>query len=340
MDRVISSDGVAVRVAIYPAITADGIGTYVNGIKHRVGAEAIPAPAGLFSMRTFMMPPNGYDVLHSPTTLVPLYGRGAKIVCTVQDIIPLSPLSGLNFIARFYLRMRIWWSLRRSDYLIFTSRSTLEDVQREFGCLGPHSVIPLAVDEPMHGDFVSPYAFPYCFCVGRRRRHKNTMGVVEAFARIPLSLGLHLVFGGKRDMFDEAIVRRATELGIADRLVFTGFLSNEQLAAHYSHARSLVFTSFYEGFGLPILEAMGYGCPVITSNRASMPEVAGDAAILVNPDDHDEIACAIERVHSDLCLRRELVERGRQNAKRYAWSRVAAETIAVYEKVSGRGSAL
>jgi glycosyltransferase involved in cell wall biosynthesis len=161
------------------------------------------------------------------------------------------------------------------------------------------------------------------------------MGVVEAFARIPLSLGLHLVLGGKRDIFDEAIVLRATELGIADRLVFTGFLSNEQLAAHYSYARTLVFTSFYEGFGLPILEAMGYGCPVITSNRASMPEVAGDAAMLVNPDDHEEIAYAIERVHTDLPLRKALIERGKQNSKRYSWSRVAAETIAVYQKITG-----
>jgi glycosyltransferase involved in cell wall biosynthesis len=335
---MMSSNNSNIRVAIYPAITADGIGTYVNGIKNRVEAETISAPAGLFSIRTFLMPPSGYDVLHSPTTLVPLYGRGAKIVCTVQDIIPLSPLSGLNLIVRLYLRMRIWWSLQRSDHLIFTSRSTLEDVQREFGCLGPYSVIPLAVDEPMHGDFVSPYAFPYCFCVGRRRRHKNTMGIVEAFARIPPSLGLHLVFGGNRDIHDEDIVRRAAELGIADRLVFTGFLSTEQLAAHYTHARALVFVSLYEGFGLPILEAMGYGCPVITSNRASMPEVAGDAAILVNPDDLDEIAHAIERVHADTSLRRALVERGKENSKRYTWSKVAAETRVVYEIVTGRNS--
>jgi glycosyltransferase involved in cell wall biosynthesis len=339
MGRVMSSDRVAVRVAIYPAVTDDGIGTYVNGIKHRVGAETIPAPAGLFSIRTFMMPPFGYDVLHSPTTLVPLFGRGAKIVCTVQDIIPLSPISGLNLIARLYLRMRIWWSIRRSEHLIFTSRSTLNDVQREFGRLGPHSVIPLAVDEPLKGDFVSPYAFPYFFCVGRRRPHKNTMGIVEAFASIPLSLGLYLVFGGKKDIHDKEIVRRATELGIEDRLVFAGFLSTEQLASHYSHARSLVFTSFYEGFGLPILEAMGYGCPVITSNRSSMPEVAGEAAILVNPDDHDAMAHAMKRVHSDTSLRRTLVESGKENAKRYTWTRVATETLAVYKNVCGGGSA-
>jgi glycosyltransferase involved in cell wall biosynthesis len=338
MGRVTASDSEVVRLAIYPSINADGIGTYVNGIKGRLGAEAVPAPAGLFSISTFLTAPRGFDVLHVPTTLVPLSAHGAKIVCTVQDIIPLSPLSGLNFAARLYFRARIWWSLYRSDHIIFTSQSTLNDVKREFGRIGSYTIIPLAVDDPLQCDFSPPYAFPYCFNVGRRRRHKNTVGILEAFARVPRYLGLHLVFGGKEDIYDEGIRRHACALGVEDRLVFTGYLSAAQLAAHYVHASSLVFPSLYEGFGLPILEAMGYGCPVITSNRASMPEVAGGAAVLVNPEDHDAIACAIERVHSDPTLRLELVERGGDNAKRYTWARVAAETAAVYEQVCGKGA--
>ena len=322
-----------IRISIYPSITSDGIGTYVNGIKDLVCADAVPAYSGLFSLRTFLYAPKNYDIIHSPTTLVPLISHGAKVVCTIQDVIPLSPLSGLNPVARFYFRARIWWSIRKSDYLIFTSRNTLEDVIRKFGPIGPHAVIPLAVDEPLSGNFRSPYSFPYCFSLGRRRRHKNIMGIIDAFALVQRSHGLHLVFGGKEDIHDESIRLRARELGIEDRIVFAGFLSGAQLAAHYINASSLVFASLYEGFGLPILEAMSYGCPVITSNRASMPEVAGGAALLVNPEDIESIANSIQSLHTDSLLRLKLIELGLNNAKLYSWSRVASETYNVYKKV-------
>jgi glycosyltransferase involved in cell wall biosynthesis len=321
------------RIIFYPAILNDGIGTYVNGIKDLVGADVKAPRFGLFSLITFLGTPDGYDIVHSPAALVPFNGRGAKVVCTVQDIIPLTEYSDLNYFFKKYLKLRILWSLRVSDHIIFTSVSTQKDVMREFGIKKPFTVIPLAVDSPIQKDFLAPYSFNYFLCVGRRRSHKNLIGVLESFALLDASFGTYLVLVGSKDKYDDNFLQRATALGVNNRVVFTGFLSKDELAAHYKFARALIFISLYEGFGLPILEAMSYGCPVITSNRSSMPEVAGDAAILVDPLNYAAVADAMKLIINDLEFRQQLIDKGQIHSRSFSWERVAHETKKVYSSI-------
>lgn len=324
------------RVVFYPTIRTDGIGTYIDGIRDILKADSIDGPGGILSLSTFFYPvPNGYDIVHSPNFLVPIYKRNSKVVCTIQDIIPILDCGNLGLLKRGYMYMRIWWSLYYSDYVIFTSESTRNDVLRIFGLIGRNSIIPLSMNSPLVFGKVpnSPYSFNYCFTVGRRRKHKNTEGILRAFAKASTETSLHLVFGGKEDIEDARWRSLAMELGIEDRVHFSGFLSAVELAIHYINASSLLFPSLYEGFGLPILEAMSYGCPVITSNTSSMPEVAGGAALLVDPLDFDEIAKSIILVETDSFCRAKLISQGFDNSKKYSWDEVANATASVYRDI-------
>ena len=325
----------AARIGIYPEVSQDGIGTYIQGIKDLVGAECIPCQGGILSPRAFFtrMPEN-FDLIHVPHFLVPFHTRGFKVVCTIQDIIPIVERGNVGFLKEKYLYFRIHWSLRKADHIIFTSLSTLNDVMRVFGKVGNHSVIPLAVEEPIEKQCISgsAYAFPYFFTVGRRRRHKNIEGILRAFAKVAITSRSHLVFGGKEDIHDKQWKSMAASLGILEKIHFTGFLTREELASHYRGAICLVFPSLYEGFGLPILEAMSYDCPVITSSTSSMPEVASDAAILVDPRDVNSISRAMLDLESDPALRSVLITKGRENSRRYSWKKTAESTMAVYQK--------
>ena len=126
------------------------------------------------------------------------------------------------------------------------------------------------------------------------------------------------------------------DLRIEDRVHFTGFLDESELAVYYSYASSLLFPSHYEGFGLPILEAMSYGCPVITSNTSSMPEVAGGAALLVNPNNYSEIADSIILLENNLLLRNILIQLGFKNCEKYNWEKVSSDTLEIYMKITKR----
>jgi glycosyltransferase involved in cell wall biosynthesis len=143
-----------------------------------------------------------------------------------------------------------------------------------------------------------------------------------------------LVIVGARNFWKSSpVVKEVKELGLKSYVRFTGYVPDEDLPAIYSGADLFVFPSIYEGFGLPVLEAMACGIPVVTSNTSSLPEVAGDAALLVDPYSVDEIAAAMRRVLCDPDVAAELCAKGLQRAKQFSWERTARETIAVYEKV-------
>ncbi|WP_233202673.1 glycosyltransferase family 1 protein [Limnohabitans sp. JirII-31] len=325
------------RVVFYPAIHGDGIGTYIEGIRGILKVDILDGPGSILSLKTFFCPvPTGYDIVHVPNFLVPFLKRKSKVVCTIQDIIPILKCGNLSLLKRAYMFLRIWWSLYYSDHIIFTSENTRNDVLRIFRKVGPYSIIPLSMDSPLifNNAPESLLTFSYCFSVGRRRNHKNTEGIIRSFAKAAPLTSLHLVFGGKEDIEDSRWRSLADELGIKDRVHFSGFLSSIELATYYANASSLLFPSLYEGFGLPILEAMSYGCPVITSKTSSMPEVAGGAAILVDPLNYDEIAESIVLIEKDSVLRAKLISLGFENCKKYSWEKVAEATSFVYRNIS------
>ncbi|MCX6030114.1 MAG: glycosyltransferase family 1 protein [Chloroflexi bacterium] len=149
--------------------------------------------------------------------------------------------------------------------------------------------------------------------------------------------GLQLVLAGKKGWLYDDLFVQVDRLGLAGRVLFPGYVADEHLPALLSGATAFVFPSLYEGFGIPVLEAGACGVPVITSNTSSLPEVAGDAALLVDPHDVDAIAAAMHRLVTDDALRAELARRGQENVKRFSWEKCARETLAVLEDV-GRQS--
>ena len=163
--------------------------------------------------------------------------------------------------------------------------------------------------------------FPYLLCVSNRKRHKNEFRVVEAFARADLPAGMHLVFtGGPTAELTDCI----EHFHITQRVYFAGVVPETKFPSLYRGAEALVFPSLYEGFGLPILGAMGCGTPVVTANVTAMPEVAGGAALLVDPTSVEQIARAMEQIVSGTTLRQQLRRRGLARSAEFSWASTAA----------------
>jgi len=160
---------------------------------------------------------------------------------------------------------------------------------------------------------------PYIFCVSNRKGHKNEESLIHAFAKTKAGEEIKLVFSGNTTDYLTNLLR---SLNIEKNVIFTGRLSDDELANYYRGALFSVFPSLYEGFGLPIVESFACGTAVITSNITSMPEIAGDAALLVNPHDIDEIARGIDKLFSDSNVRDILAKKGLERAKLYTWDNV------------------
>ncbi|MGH7700708.1 MAG: glycosyltransferase family 4 protein, partial [Gemmatimonadales bacterium] len=177
----------------------------------------------------------------------------------------------------------------------------------------------------------------YALSVGALVARKNLARVfdaVQALRTEPATADLMLIHAGPTGALAADVAAAASRPGLAGAVSVLGYVPAEDLAALYGLARFLVFPSLDEGFGLPVAEAMACGCPAITSNISALPEVAGDAALLVDPTSTDEIAGAMRRLWTDEALRNALVRRGLARAAGYRWERTAAATVAVYETAS------
>ena len=172
---------------------------------------------------------------------------------------------------------------------------------------------------------------------GRPLPHKNLERLIEAFALLrPRYPDLYLMLAGKRDKSHDAYLTLAEKLGVKDRVIITGWVTDGQLRWAMEHAKAYVYPSLSEGFGLPPLEAMLNGAPVVASNATCIPEVCGDAAHYFDPLDTQAMADAINEVLTDKNLRQELIKRGHEQVKKYSWRRMAEQTLAVYEQLLQR----
>jgi glycosyltransferase involved in cell wall biosynthesis len=186
-----------------------------------------------------------------------------------------------------------------------------------------------------------PFDFPYVLYAGKLQARKNVVGLIHAFARYRELTGseARLVLAGKRVETSEGIDEAIAAHNLASHVVELGYVSDRAslLPRLYAGARMLVFPSLYEGFGIPVAEAMAAGCPVVASNVTSLPEIAGDAALLVDPSSIDAIAEAMARLDRDTALRAGLIERGRLRAARFTWESTARQTLAAYRKAASQG---
>jgi glycosyltransferase involved in cell wall biosynthesis len=182
------------------------------------------------------------------------------------------------------------------------------------------------------------YGLPdrFLLYVGTIEPRKNLVRLIEAYKRVRRDIGnAPLVLAGGLGWKYEGILKAAADPELDESVLMPGRIPDEDLPVLYSLASAFVFPSLYEGFGLPPLEALQSGCPVVTSNSSSLPEVVGDAGIQVDPRSTEEICEALIRIMSSEDLRQDLRERGLTRARRFSWARCAAETIAVYQRAAG-----
>ena len=191
-------------------------------------------------------------------------------------------------------------------------------------------------DKILLGEVLKKYGIEkeYLIYTGVWREHKNILGLIEAFSK--LKSDVVLVITGKEDKFYSGeIYKLIDKLGMKNRVIFTGLVSEEELVLLMGGAKVFVFPSFYEGFGLPPLEAMQCEVPVVSSVTSSMKEICFDAAEFFNPHDTDEMAKKMELVINDENVRKKLIENGKKRVKEFSWEKMAGETLEVYKKAHG-----
>jgi glycosyltransferase involved in cell wall biosynthesis len=286
----------------------------------------------------------GLDLVHVTTPYGCFRSTRFKKIITVCDVTPL-------LFPETHGRMQVWHHrlalppiLRAADRIITISEASRRDIVR--CCNVPEekvSVTLLAASLPAlpAGELsrtapITGIAGPYILNVGTLEPRKNLSGLLEAFAAAcRRGLPHSLVIAGAGGWGRASIPALAQRLGVGDRVHVAGFIDDRDLPGLYAGADFFVYPSLYEGFGLPVLEAMVCGAPVITSNVSSLPEVAGDAALLVDPRSSTELGEAMLRLAGDAGLRQELRARGRVRAAQFSWERTADETWGIYQDVMG-----
>jgi glycosyltransferase involved in cell wall biosynthesis len=279
------------------------------------------------------------DLVHFGKDHQPVLYKG-KVVTTMHDLTtarfrnPAKPWLIFKFKQLVYKRV-VRHVARKSDAILTPTQFVKDDMVR-FSGANPAKITVTYESADRISD--SPEAVSgleatqFIMYVGRPTPHKNLGRLIDAFAQLhETHPNLHLVLAGKRDELYEQHAARASQLGLSDSVVFTGFVSEGQLRWLYEHCAAYVFPSLSEGFGLPALEAMIQGAPVVSSNATCLPEVCGEAAHYFDPMDVSDMARAIQDVLSDPALRKELIAIGKQQAAKYSWQRMAEQTLAIYD---------
>jgi glycosyltransferase involved in cell wall biosynthesis len=289
------------------------------------------------------------DVYHAPHYVLPA-GVRCRSVVTIHDCIHLMfPQYLPNKAAYAYARASMWAAARRSDCILTVSEASKRDILHFFK-VPPEKIVVVynAIDDhfrvtPAEEDVArvrERYQLDHQFVlyVGNIKPHKNLVRLIEAFAELRTSGfdELKLLIIGDEISKLPALRRAVHRHKLHKHVRFLGYLPDQTLAILYRLASAFVFPSLYEGFGLPALEAMASGTPVVTSNVSSLPEVAGDAALLVDPYDVDSLVEGLRRVLSDPVLAADLRRRGLERSREFSWERSVEKTRQVYQEIGER----
>jgi glycosyltransferase involved in cell wall biosynthesis len=278
------------------------------------------------------------DLLHSLGNVGPIGGVARRVV-TVHDVIYLRHPETTTGLLHAGISALVPAVVRRATRIVADSEATAADLHELLGVARAKiDVVPLGPGAPSS---VAPMEEaqlratlglgdrPLVLSVSARRPHKNLTRLIEAMARVPDAA---LVLPGYPSPFDDELRAVAAGAGVADRVHLCAWVGAAELEGLYRAATCLAFPSLAEGFGLPVLEAMARDLPVACSGVSALPEVAGDAALLFDPDSTEGIAGAIRSLLGDPALRARLIARGREQAARFSWERTARETVGSYER--------
>lgn len=283
----------------------------------------------------------GIDILHSPGFIAPLR-MTAKSVVTIHDMTFFSHPQYHTKFKRFYFKKMIPLTAKKAAVIIADSENTKKDICKYLDADKQKiAVIHLGVgkdfkkiDAGKAKKFISrKYGIKNKFIlfVGMIEPRKNLQRLVDAFLQLK-EHELKLVIVGKKGWQMDEFFKMIKELKLEDSIIFPGYVPDDDLVKFYNAAEVFVYPSMYEGFGIPVLEALACGCPVITSNTSSMPEITGPAAVLINPADTQDIKKAMQKLLKNEQLRKTLSEQGIEQAKKFSWQKTAQKTLEAYEK--------
>lgn len=295
------------------------------------------------------------DILFIPAHTLPIIRpKNIKTVVTIHDLGAEYLKEYYQFPQRIYLNRTTEYVLKYATHIITVSEATKREIEERFGRKKNLTVIPEGYNSEIY-DFAKLKAQsfentqdkksklkailnkynlikPYLLFVGTIQPRKNLTRLIKAFAKVK-NKDLELVLVGKKGWLYDDIFQLPGELGIKNKVRFLNYVDLEDLPFLYYQAKAFVFPSLCEGFGLPLLEAMACGCPVLTSNISSMPEIVEKAGFLVNPYHEDEIQQGIENIVNNVNLQKRLRENGLQKVKNFSWEKAARETMKVFEKL-------
>lgn len=354
--RMIRNSGIGVYIAELLKLLSDEFKLVLLGDPEQLAAYAhtariIPFFTPIYAVAEhfwlFRLVPD-CDIFWSPHYNVPVLPVRAKHrVVTIHDVYHLAFAAKLGFLKRAYARFMIGRAVALDERVITVSNFSKNELMRYTHCQEEkiRVIYNGAVSQPPvqpFGLLQSKYHLPpkYILFVGNVKPHKNLAVLLKSYLLLDESVKNEygVVVAGKIDGFitgDEATLKLVNDdLVLRENVAFTGYVDDEDMAGLYHHASVFVFPSFYEGFGIPPLEAMLNACPVIASGVASIPEICGDAALYFSPQDHVELKEQILAVLKDTELREKLVSRGLERANEFSWQKAAAEHITLFKDIT------
>lgn len=314
-----------------------------------IGKIVLPLKPGTIWVQTaipYLLDRYNIDLFWGPNYSIPLIRpKKTKAVITVHDMVSFVYPETLPAKTVIHNRFGLPMYLHHADYVITESESTKRDILRFLDY--PHSRVDITLlgvnqrffqniserDQILRKHDID---FPYILSVGTIEPRKNLIGVIQAFFRLLKGHTVEhrlVVVGANGWKYSAVYELLESHPELKERIYFLGYVPDEDLPALYQGASLFVYPSFYEGFGLPPLEAMASGVPVIASNVSSIPEVVGDAGLLVNPYSIDEMANAIERILTNQELAYTLSKTGLERARTFTWDRTAKQTLSIFEKI-------
>lgn len=284
--------------------------------------------------------PQKLSVFFSPTHYLPLFN-------SVPSVIAILDVSYLHFPDLFnkkdLYQLKIWggYSIRKAQKIITISEASKSDIIKLYGVSEAkievvYPGLKIAKSNKMNKEELrEKYGIgkDFVLFVGTLQPRKNITRLIEAFSKMKKG-DLELVIVGKKGWQYEEILAAPQKFGVSERVKFLHEVTDEDLPAFYQNALFFILPSLYEGFGLPVLEAMGYGCPVITSDVSSLPEAGGDAALYVDPENVSDITKKMDELADDEKTRSEMVEKGKKQAAKFSWEDAAGKTLKVLEEVA------
>lgn len=291
------------------------------------------------------------DLLFIPSHTLPvIHKKELKTVVTIHDLGYEYLKEYHQFPQRLYLNKSTVFAAKKATHLIAVSESTKKDLMSKLGVEEEkitviHEGVDHEIFKPQTEDQIRQVkkkyhlSADYLLFVGTIQPRKNLLRMIEAFnllLRDSKYQKLNLILVGKEGWLSEEIYKAPIKLSLQDKIRFLNRVSTEDLPALYSGAKMFLFPSLYEGFGLPVLESMASGAPVITSSTSSLPEVAGKAAILINPEETNDLMLAIKSLLDSPEKAEELRKKGFAQSRKFSWEKTAAQTLEVFERLCGK----